>query len=196
MNKWFETKGLTVISFPIEAEYTVLQQIRDGIGEESQAIIHSKPLDDVKNTILIDATRHEPTTRTALRQRVSDQDSENVLENPADVEGVLNRLGKLGESIKTDWWLWWSPSDMVAQGIADDAISRCLRIVAKDFSKVRFLAFVAKGVHSERGLATLKYISAIYVDVTRETDKGKFRHRWHLLKHPTITMEGEVIETD
>jgi hypothetical protein len=196
LNKWFGNKGLTIISFPIEAEYTVLKQIHDGIGEESQVIIHSKPLDDMKNTRLIDATRHEPTARTALRQRVSDQDSENVLENPADVEGVLNRLGKLGESIKADWWLWWSPSDMIAQGVADDAISRCLRIVAKDFSKVRFLAFVAKGVHSERGLATLKYISAIYVDIIRESDNGKFKHRWHLLKHPTITMEGEIIETD
>jgi hypothetical protein len=196
LNKWFGNKGLTIISFPIEAEYTVLKQIHDGIGEESRVIIHSKPLDDMKNTMLIDATRHEPTARIALRQRVSDQDSENFLENPADVEGVLNRLGKLGESIKADWWLWWSPSDMIAQGVADDAISRCLRIVAKDFSKVRFLAFVAKGVHSERGLATLKYISAVYVDIIRESDNGKFKHRWHLLKHPTITMEGEIIETD
>lgn len=174
----------------------MLKQIQDGIGEESRVIIHSKPLDDMKNTTLIDATRHEPTARIALRQRVSDQDSENVLENPADVEGVLNRLGKLGESIKADWWLWWSPSDMVAQGVEDDAVSRCLRIVAKDFSKVRFLAFVAKGVHSDRGLATLKYISTIHVDVTRKSGDGKFTHKWHLLKHPTITMEGEIIETD
>jgi hypothetical protein len=150
----------------------------------------------LRNRVVNCSVLYEPTARTALRQRVSDQNSENVLENPADVEGVLNRLGKLGESIKADWWLWWSPSDMIAQGVADDAVSRCVLIVAKDFSKVRFLAFVAKGVHTDRGLATLKYISTTYVDVTRESSNGKFSHRWHLLKHPTITMEGDIIETD
>ncbi len=131
LNEWFGTRGLSIISFPIEAEYVVLKQIRDAIGDEFQAIIHSKPIDDeIENTTLIDATRHEPTARTALRQRVSDHDSENFLENPADVEGVLNRLGKLAESIKATWWLWWSPSDMVAQGVTDEEISRCLRIIA------------------------------------------------------------------
>jgi len=196
LNKWFGTSGLSIISFPIEAEYVVLKQIRDDIGEDSQAIIHSKPIDgDMKNTTLIDATRHEPTSRDSLRQRVSDYDSENFLENPADTKGVLTRLGKLAESIKASWWLWWSPSDMVAQGVTDEEISRCLRIIAKDFSKVRFLAFVAKGVHSDRGLATLKYIATNYIDVTREADNGKFTHKWHLLKHPTITIEGDIIET-
>lgn len=196
IEKWFGIGGLTVISFPVEAEYVVLDQIRDDLGDVSISLIHSKPLNNESEQVtLIDATGHEPTARTALRQRVSDYDNDFILENPANVQGVLSRLGKLAESVKGKWWLWWSPSDMIAQGVTDEEIARCMRIIAKDFSKVRFLAFIARDVHTHRGLATLKYISTTFIDVTRIVEDGHIVHNWHLLKHPTIALEGEVIET-
>jgi len=196
LEKWFGTGGLSIISFPVEAEYVVLDQIRDDLGDVSLSLIHSKPLNtESAQTTLIDATGHEPTARTALRQRVGDYDNDFKLENPADVQGVLNRLGKLAESAKGKWWLWWSPSDMIAQGVTDEEVARCMRIIAKDFSNVRFLAFIAKDVHTHRGLATLKYISTTFVDVTRIVNDGSIGHNWHLLKHPTIDIEGEIIET-
>ena len=126
---------------------------------------------------------------------MGDYDNDFKLENPANVQGVLNRLGKLAESVRGKWWLWWSPSDMIAQGVTDEEVARCMRIIAKDFSKVRFLAFIAKDVHTNRGLAILKYISTTFVDVTRTMNDGHIVHNWHLLKHPTISLEGEVIET-
>ncbi|GAH35913.1 unnamed protein product, partial [marine sediment metagenome] len=56
IEKWFGIGGLTVISFPVEAEYFVLNQIRNDLGDESLALIHSKPVSsDTKKTILIDA---------------------------------------------------------------------------------------------------------------------------------------------
>ena len=186
---------MSIISFPVETEYVVLNQIRKGLGDDSLALIHSKPISDSsEQLILIDGTGHEPTARTALRQRVGDYDNANILENPADLQGVLNRLGKLAETVKVDWWLWWSPSDMIAQGVTDEDVGRCLRIAAKIFSKMRFLVFIAKDVHTHRGLATLKYISTTFVDVTRSTYDIRIDHSWHLLKHPTTNFEGETIE--
>lgn len=196
MEKWFGPRGLGIISFPVEAEYVVLRQIRESLGDDSLALIHSKPISETSEQLtLIDGTGHEPTARAALRQRVGDYDNATLLENPADVQGVLNRLGKLAESVKVDWWLWWSPSDMVVQGATDEDVGRCLRIVAKIFSKVRFLVFIAKDVHTHRGLATLKYISTTLVDVTRAVVDGQIVHSWHLLKHPSIDFEGEIVET-
>ncbi|MHA1862926.1 MAG: hypothetical protein ACTSWA_04080, partial [Candidatus Thorarchaeota archaeon] len=179
LEKWFGIGGLTVISFPVEAEYVVLNQIRKGLGDELLALIHSKLIDNESEQMtLIDATGHEPTARTALRQRVGDYDNDFKLENPADVQGVLSRIGKLAETIQANWWLWWSPSDMIAQGVTDEEVARCMRIIAKDFSKVRFLAFIARDVHTHRGLATLKYISTTFVDVTRIVKDGHIVHNW------------------
>lgn len=196
LERWFGPRGLGIINFPVEAEYVVLNHIRESLGNASVALIHSKPIsDDSGQMTLIDATGHEPTARAALRLRVGDYGNAALLENPADVQGVLNRLGKLAESVQVDWWLWWSPSDMIAQGVTDEDVSRLLRIVAKIFSEMRFLVFIAKDVHTHRGLATLKFISTTLVDVTRAVNDGQIVDSWHLLKHPTMEFEGEIIET-
>lgn len=196
MHKWFGARGLSIISFPVETEYRVLDKILEVLSKENIALIHSKPipLHSNEHITLIDATGHAPTARTTLRRRVGEYDSINVLENPADVQGVLTQLGKLAGSTKVDWWLWWSPSDMIAQGITDEEVARCMRVIAKDFSETKFLGFVAKDVHSQRGLATLKYVSSAFVDISQPTIEKHDIHRWHLAKHPDREIEGDEIE--
>jgi hypothetical protein len=41
----------------------------------------------------------------------------------------------------------------------------------------------------------MKYISNVFVDVSRIYDNGKTAHRWQLLKHPNTSVEGENIDT-
>jgi hypothetical protein len=196
LEEWFGSGGLSIISFPVEAEYAVLNQMLESLSEERMALIHSKPihLDSKEYVTLIDATGHAPTARTTLRRRVGQYDSTTLIENPADVQGVLNHLGKIAGMVEADWWLWWSPSDMIAQGLSDEDITYCLRIVAKDFSETQFLGFIAKDVHTERGLATLKYISTRFMDVTRDDDDKRGVHIWRMLKSPDTALEGEEIE--
>jgi hypothetical protein len=196
LEEWFGSGGLSIISFPVEAEYAVLNQMLDSLSEERMALIHSKPihLDSKKYVTLIDATGHAPTARITLRRRVGQYDSATLIENPADAQGVLNQLGRIADLVEADWWLWWSPSDMIAQGLSDEDIAHCLRIVAKDFSGTRFLGFIAKDVHTERGLATLKYISTRFIDVTRDDDEKRGFHIWRMVKSPDTALEGEEIE--
>jgi hypothetical protein len=196
LEEWFGDKGLSIISFPIEAEYTILDKVLDNLGEARVALIHSKPIgrEPRAHVTLIDATGHAPTARTALRRRVGQYDSTTLIENPADVQGVLNQLGKIAGLVEADWWLWWSPSDMIAQGLTDEDIVHCLRIVAKDFSETRFLGFIAKDVHTQRGLATLKYISTRFIDVTRDDGEKRGVHIWRMVKNPNTAFEGEEIE--
>ncbi|TFG34200.1 hypothetical protein EU527_04550 [Candidatus Thorarchaeota archaeon] len=187
---------MSVISFPVEAEYRVLDHVLEVLSKESIALIHSKSIPQHSNEhiTLIDATGHAPTARTALRRRVGEYDNINVFENPADVQGVLTQLGKLAGSVRVGWWLWWSPSDMIAQGLTDEEVARCMRSIAKDFSETRFLGFVAKDVHSQRGLATLKYVSSTFVDISQPTSERQGVHRWRLAKHLDREIEGDEIE--
>jgi len=196
LNKWFGNKGLSIISFPVEAEYRVLDQVLEILSKESIALIHSKPIPRNSNEHItfIDATGHAPTARTTLRRRVGEYNNINVFENPADVQGVLTQLGKLAGSVRVGWWLWWSPSDMIAQGLTDEEVARCMRNIAKDFSEIRFLGFVAKDVHSQRGLATLKYVSSTFVDISQPTTKKQGVYRWRLAKHQEREIEGDEIE--
>jgi hypothetical protein len=196
LEEWFGSGGLSIISFPAEAEYAVLNQMLDSLGEERMALIHSKPihLDSKEYVTLIDATNHAPTARTTLRRRVGEYDNTTLLENPADVQGVLNQLGKIAGLVQVKWWLWWSPSDMVAQGLTDEEVARCMRVIAKDFSETRFLGLVAKDVHTLRGLATLKYVSSIFIDVTRRVVEKHSVHNWSIVKHPHTELEGDEIE--
>jgi len=92
------------------------------------------------------------------------------------------------------WWLWWSPSDLVAQKVDDMEIVKCLRVIAKDFSETRFLALVAQGVHTQQGHALLEYISSVCLEVERLVDDRHSMHRWRVVKHPDSQLVGGEIE--
>ena len=70
----------------------------------------------------------------------------------------------------------------------ENEILRCLRTIAKEFSNIRFLALVAKEVHSEQALARLEYIADVTLDIEKLQDKGT--HEWCLEKHPLIEEKG------
>ena len=189
--------GLSLIKFPIDAEYTVLNQVLETSNGQSAVLIHSKPLRDtqVERVTTIDATGHALTAQTALRQRIKASEDGSTLENPEDIQSILSQLQKRRRSMSdTGWWLWWSPSDLVAHDIDESEIVRCIRALANEFSDTRFLVLVAKDVHSKQTLARLEYISEMTVDVNRVQDKNQIRHQWQVRKHPDTTLEGvEVV---
>jgi hypothetical protein len=189
--------GLSLIKFPIDAEYAVLNQILETANGHSAILIHSKPLRDiqVENITTIDATGHALTAQTVLRQRIRASDDDSTLENPEDIQSILSQLQKRRRSQSdTEWWVWWSPSDLVAHDIDESEIVRCMRALANEFSDTRFLVLVAKDVHSKQTLARLEYVSEMTVDVNRVQEKNQIKHQWQVRKHPDTKLEGiEVI---
>jgi hypothetical protein len=194
LKEWCNEGGLVLISFPIQAEYSILHHVLESFTDQQITIIHSKPITSkMGNITSIDATGHALTAGSALRRRISQE--RVVLENPADTQGFLSQLKKFIKSFsKTEWWLWWSPSDLVAQEVDDLEIAQCLRVIAKDFSGSRFLAFVARDVHTTRGLAIMKYISGVYLRIMRCEDKERQVHHWQVIKHPNLQLEGDAVE--
>jgi hypothetical protein len=188
--------GLSLIKFPIDAEYAVLNQILETTNGHSAILIHSKPLRDIRveNVTTIDATGHALTAQTALRQRIKASDDGATLENPEDIQSILSQLQKRRRSQSgTDWWVWWSPSDLVAHDIDESEIVRCMRALANEFSETRFLALVTRDVHSKQTLARLEYVSEMTVDVNRVQEKDQITHRWQVRKHPKSELEGVEI---
>ena len=178
--EWFKTGGLACIRFPVHSEYKVLDQLLTVLNENAIALVHSKQLRNKKqgNVLQIDATGHALTPHTALRQRIGEVGNSEALENPSDTQAILSELRRLKKSNpKTNWWIWWSPSDMLTQNIGEGEIVRCLRAIAKDFSDVSFLALVPRCVHTQQGLALLDYVSEIVID---------FDEEWSILKHPSM----------
>lgn len=197
LQEWCSTGGLILISFPTDAEYFILRHILESLTEQRSTLIHSKPLRfNLPPSITpIDATAHALTAREALRRRLGNHEGTAFLENPADMQGFLSQLKKIAKSQpEIQWWLWWSPSDLVAQEVDDMEIVRYMRIIAKDFSGTPFLAFVAKDVHTQRGFALLEYISSVYLEVVRLTDREKIVHLWRVRKHPHLQLEGVEVE--
>jgi hypothetical protein len=197
LKKWCSVGGLSIVSFPPHAEYAVLDSTLESLADEKIALIHSKPVHHSPSTdiTLIDATGHALTARSALRRRVSDQEGVTLVEDPTDMQGLLSQLKRLTKSLThTQWWLWWSPSDLVAQKVDDMEIVKCLRVIAKDFSETRFLAFVAQGVHTQRGHALLEYISSAYLEIEHFVDDRHSMHRWRVVKHPDLQLVGGEIE--
>jgi len=189
---WLDDNGLILIKFPIVAEYTILNQIMNVINDQNFIIIHSKLLRYTfvsDNAIKIDATGHALTAHTALRQKISTSDDISALDNLEDIQSILNQFHKIRKSHPLPrWWIWCSPSDLVAHDISEDEILRCLRAIAKEYSDIRFIALVAKEVHSERALSRFEYIADILLDV--ETHREEEAYQWQISKHPGIEKKG------
>ena len=195
LEDWCNT-GLSLIKFPIDAEYAVLTKILETSNGHSTILIHSKPLRDIpiENVTTIDATGHALTAQTALRQRIKASDDDTTLENPEDIQSILSQLQRRRKSNPdVKWWIWWSPSDLVTHNVEENDIVRCLRALANDFSNNRFLVLIAKDVHSKQTLARLEYISETTVDVDRDKTKGQITHNWSVRKHHDIKIEGAYV---
>ena len=195
IDEWLMDDGLTVIKFPVDAEYFTLNQVLKSIKGQGCVLIHSKSLRDqslcTSNTIKIDATGHALTARTVLRQRISASDDITTLDNLEDIQSISSQLYKIKKSHSDiHWWIWWSPSDLIAHDIDEIEILRCLRAITKEFADIRFLALVAKEVHSKQALARLEYIADVTLDIERIRDKGHNTHHWHIQKHPIMEREG------
>ena len=192
LEDWCKT-GLTLIKFPVDAEYVVLNQILETSNDHSTILIHSKPLRDihVENVKTINATGHALTAENALRQRIMASDDESTLENPENIQSILSHLQRQKKShSEVQWWIWWSPSDLVNHDVEEIEIVRCLRALANDFSEYRFLVLVAKEVHSKQTLARLEFISETTVDVEREVAGFQTTDKWRVRKHHEIKLEG------
>jgi hypothetical protein len=195
LQDWCAESGLGLVKFAIEAEYAVLNQVLESVRDEGPGIlIHSKTIrnENISTDItLVDAAGHALTAQTALRRRISESENDTVIDNPADIHGFLTHFKRLKKSL-TDvkWWIWWSPSDLVAQETEDREIVRCLRVIAREFSDIPFLVLVAKDVHTKQGLATLEYVAERTLEVERHQNGKRVAHRWQLLKHPSMSLEG------
>jgi len=189
---WFHDGGLVLIKFPIDAEYITLTQILDNIDGQENILIHSKSFRNLQvndTTIKVDATGHALTARTALRQKISASEDITSLDNIEDIQSILNQLYKIRKSHpESHWWTWWSPSDLVAHDIEENEILRCLRTIAKEFSDIRFLALIAKNVHSKQALARMEYIADMTLDIEKLLEEGVYQ--WRLEKHPAKEKEG------
>ncbi|TET10471.1 MAG: hypothetical protein E3J86_05620 [Candidatus Thorarchaeota archaeon] len=194
LQDWCAESGLGLVKFDVDAEYAVLNQILEAVRKEGPGIlIHSKPIRHEKSSPdikLVDAAGHALTAQTALRGRISELENETVIDNPADIHGFLSHFKRMKKSL-TDakWWIWWSPSDLVAQEVDDKEIVRCLRVIARDFTDSPFLVLVAKDVHTKQGLATLEYVAERTLEVERHQNGKRVAYHWQLLKHPSMSRE-------
>ncbi len=185
-----KTDGLFLVSFETDSEYSVLKQVIENLPDKEIILIHSKLLDEDlgENVLLCDATGHSLTERAVLKARLKPQKKITVFENPADIRSFLINLRKLVETHKDiEYWIWWSPSDLLTQDIEEKQIAKCLRVISKDYSDVRFLVLIAKNIHSTRGFSVLEYISKGHFEVTRNSEGG---YNWSIIKHPDTKQEG------
>ncbi len=195
LQEWCSESGLGLVKFSIDSEYAVLKQVLESVkGMGSGILIHSKPIrfgNVSEQVTLVDAAGHALTAQTALRLRISESENDNVIDNPADIHGLLSQFKRLKKTIaEADWWIWWSPSDLVAQEVNEREIVRCLRVIAREFSKNPFLVLIAKDVHTKQGLALLEFVAERTLEVERLQNGNRVAHSWQLLKHPSMSLEG------
>lgn len=194
LKEWCSKGGFILISYPIKLEYSVLNQVLVGLTDEKISLIHSKPIRHsiARNTALIDVTGHELTARSALRRRISDQDDESQTWNPVDTQDFLSRLERVvKKQSQSDWWVWWTPSDLVTHGLEDIEIVPYMRVIASDLSDYRFIILVPEGVHTERGFSILEYIAEVHITSTLK-ENGKYI--WKVIKHYNNEFEGAEVE--
>lgn len=177
--RWLEIGGLCVITFPIELEYEVQYQILKALKDEDIALMHSKryhgtPSEKMR---LIDITGHSLTASAALRHRLG---PDALIENPADIRDVLSQMRKIREQIAKSWWIWSSPSDLLAHEIEEKEIIKAMRVIAKDFSKSHIIIMMPREVHTEEMLTLVKYIADVMIDVEFKNDTIV----WKVKKHP------------
>lgn len=177
-----EDCSLLLVTFPIQSEYSALDEILLGCDGQKTVLIHSKPVRtrESKGVTLVDATGHSLTPREEILRRIDSADSLAV-DDPSNLQDFLGHLRRLKRSLpETAYWIWWSPSDLVAQGVPDSEIARCLRVIAKEFSKSHFIALVAEQVHSSQGQALLEYVSEGIINAGRD---------WSIAKHPVLSQD-------
>ncbi|MDF1541280.1 MAG: hypothetical protein P1Q69_20450 [Candidatus Thorarchaeota archaeon] len=194
LQEWCSTGGLALASFSTEAEYSTLAHILESLSNEKVTLIHSKPIRFALDAsiALIDASSHELTARSALRRRISDQEDSKTIKNPADTQNFLNQLEKMSKkSTEKEWWIWSSPSDLLAHGVDETEIAQCLRVIANDYSEFRFIVLIPRDVHSPRGFAILEYIAEIHFTATGLKDGN---YLWSVAKHYDLKYEGAKIE--
>jgi len=195
--EWCSKGGLSLISFDTNAEYTALKHILDSLSEKKIILIHSKPIRDelTSNITLIDATSHTLTESAVISSQLGEEKGPFVIDTPADIRVFLGRFQKLTNTFKdTDFWVWWSPSDLITHGIEEKEIARCLRIFSKDYSTLNVLVLIAKNIHTPQGFAILEYITEKHFAFTRSNIADRDAYSCKILKHPDMQMEGEVVE--
>jgi hypothetical protein len=119
-----------------------------------------------------------------------------TIEDPAEIQNFLSQIRGVDAGFQgAPWWLWWSPSDLVAHGIDDLTIARYLRAIAKDFESTTFVALVAESAHTERGLAIMRYVARVWIEVRIEQRKGE-KPRWIIRKHPESDLKEAELSVE
>ena len=197
MERWFAKDGLTVIEFPVHVDYEVLYKILESLQESSTVLIHSKPVeyDLWRSVFSIDGTLHTTTVESRLRHRVAEKSILRL--SPFSTQSFMVSLKKQSEEVSRQldspiWWLWWTPSDLAIQKVADDTIVECVGAIGSEYSDSNFIIFVAKEAHSERGLALLELAPRILIDV--EYDLGENNFVWTVVRHPDRNLRGDRFE--
>ncbi len=181
--------GVNLITFPTKLEYSIFQDVVSGI-EPTTIVIHSKPpvwLTPKSELTLVDATGHLISTAGALRRKMSH--SAYVIPNPGDVKMVLSKIRDINRTTKCDYWIWWTPSDLLAHGLEDVDIAKCLRVINSEFKRP-FLAMVARDVHSDKGVNLMGLVSMTWFDIKNESEKEEYR--WSVAKHFNSQIEEKV----
>ncbi len=182
--------GVNLITFTTALDYRVLQRVVSGMADDG-VVIHSRPLSwlDDRPSVLFDVTGHAGAPASSLRRRLADVGDVPHIGNPADIKMLLSEIRRFSKAIRKKYWVWWTPSDLLAHGLDDLGVAKCLRILNSEF-KTPFLALVAKDVHTPRGLNLMAMVSMVWIDVTKTDDRGSV---WAAVKHPDPAFEGEVI---
>lgn len=192
---WLVQKGITLITFPLEAEYAVLRHVLTQLESDRVFLIHSKepPQWVPSDIVLLDATGHSQAIRTTFIQKAISDDLQHFLENPSDSQEFMTRMRRMAKSHpKRNLWVWWSPTDMVAHSVSDIDLATTLRAISSEIAEKSFIAFVAKRVHSYQGLATLAFVSQVLIDVKERID-GDNEYVYQVKKHPNPEVQGAEV---
>ncbi|MHA1770331.1 MAG: hypothetical protein ACTSYL_02250 [Candidatus Thorarchaeota archaeon] len=193
--EWLAT-GVNLITFPVSLDYSVFHEILSEIGPDAVVVIHSKSLSwlsEEETPILLDATGHAITPASSLRRRLADTEGVHRVEDPADIRALLSEIRRFTKTAKKTYWVWWTASDLLAHGLHDIDIAKCLRVLNTEF-RTPFVALVARDVHTEEGINLMGLVSMVWIDVTAEPE-GQ-RHTWRVVKHFRYELEGEVITNE
>ena len=198
--------GLNLISFEAGAEFAALQVVLGSLTSHGKLVVliqsktYRRPTPQIA---IIDATGHALTPRQSLRRRLSEEGG-IVVDNPADIQGLLSQLSRQAQALPGRWWVWCSPSDLVSHGVEEMEMAKCLRAIAKDFEDTPFLILVARDVHTERSFAILKFLSQVHLEFERQLGTGGgeqgelkrhgYRYILRVVKHPNLQLEGSEVE--
>ena len=197
LEEWCSSGGISMISYDTRFEYIVLNKVLESLAGSQITLIHSKQIRDTlpSNITLIDATGHGLTETSVLHSQLTIGTDYSVIDNPEDTRLFLNKFHKLTKIYPdTEYWVWWSPSDLLTHDLDERAISKCIRIMAKDYSDLKILILIVNNVHSKQGFAILEYISESHYEYSLSESGTDDKHKCCVIKHPNVKLEGEMVE--